>query len=101
MIEETDIFLNTNDFASDAAVAVKGSSSFKAIKVIFNEAGTPVDINGFQIISTTPVAEAKTSDVESLTQNARLRINGVTYYIDQNLRQGDGFNKLILSRDEC
>lgn len=101
MIQETDIFLNTNDFAIDAAVAVKGSSSFKAIKVIFTEAGTPVNVNDFEIISTTPVAEAKTSDVESLTQNARLKVNSVVYYIDQNLPQGDGFNKLILSRDEC
>lgn len=99
MISETDVFLNTDDFAEEVMVTVKGALTSSVIDCLFNEPGQSVAVGNEQVITTVPTADCKTTDVSALVQGSTLVRGGVTYYVDQNIPQGDGFSRLILSRD--
>lgn len=100
MISEVDVFLNTDDFAEEVTVTVKGAVTSSTIACIFTEAGQAVGVGEHQFITTTPVADCKTTSVSALVQGSTLLRGGVTYYVNQNLPQGDGFTRLVLSRDQ-
>ena len=98
MIEETDIWFNTDDFAQ-AAVYTPSGGSRKSINVVFDEPGAEVFVGDQQVITTDPSALCKTSDVEDAAQGDTLKIGGTTYYITKNLPMGDGTSRVMLSKD--
>ena len=99
MIQETDIFLNTDDFATPAVVTPKGSNSGRKIVCIFYEKGTPQDSGNDVIITTQPEADCADKDSSDLIPGSTFIINTVTYYVERNLPLGNGWNKLALSKD--
>jgi len=98
MIIEDDIFLNTDDFAEEVEL-IKNNSS-RQIVCNFNEEGTTVNIGENQVITTNPFCDIKKSEAADINQGDIIKRNNINYYINYVIDSGDGFARLILSREQ-
>ncbi len=97
MIQENEIFLNKDDFAEE--VELHSSNTIRQVVCIFNEEGTLMNIGENQVVTINPYCDIKLEDADGIKQNDIIIRNNKTYYINYVLDLGDGFARLILSRD--
>lgn len=98
MIQETEIFFNTNDFAEAAVLTPDGGAAVNCA-VLFNNANAPIQTGDVTIINDNPTAEIQSS-VIGATKKGTLKITrtNVTWYIIDVGPDIDGTVLLTLSR---
>ena len=96
MIQEKEIFLNTNDFAQAAVFTPTGGSAANC-KVNFIDEGELVPVGDVFVPTDKPQAEILTS-VAGSAKSGTLKIGTVTWYVIDAGPDKDGFTMLSLSR---
>jgi len=99
MIQETDIFLNTNDFAEPFEVTPLGGSA-RTINGMWIAENAPQAIGDITVVNDSPRVEFKTTESILLVKSStvkRVSTNETFYVMDPGVDM-DGFTTKTLSR---
>lgn len=99
MIQETDIFLNTNDFAEPFLVTPLNGSA-RTINGMFITENSPQSLGETSVMSDSPRVEFKTTDCTGLVKKSSIKrkSNNELFYVIDPGTDVDGLTVITLSR---
>ncbi len=100
MIQETSIFLSTNDFAEPFTATPVGGSA-RNINGIWKTENSPTQAGDVTIINDAPSVEFATADSTALIKGSTIKRNSTneTFYVLDPGLDIDGFTTKTLTRD--